>query len=55
MLGNQKITLDGHSAKMRSDKNPTAIIYRSDGIGGDVEFSWEAAKRIIHKGGNFKS
>jgi hypothetical protein len=49
------VTLDGAPARIFGPRNDFAKVCRRDGKGGDVEFSWPAAARIVADGGAFKS
>ena len=50
----QLVTLDGKMARIVGRKltHPHIIEIRGP---GNVEFSWQAVKRIMEKGGHFKS
>ena len=49
------VTLDGERARIFGLRQPFASVMRCDGKGGHVEFSWDAAARIVAKGGAFTS
>ncbi|MFZ2238397.1 MAG: hypothetical protein WAV90_02495 [Gordonia amarae] len=50
------VTLDDAPARIRGAGLPFARVIRSDGRGGDVEFSWPTAALIVaEKGGRFAS
>lgn len=51
----ENVTLDGHPARITGYSFPFAQVRRRDGVGGSVEFAWEAAAMIIDHGGKFRS
>ncbi|KMV19651.1 hypothetical protein ACT17_06340 [Mycolicibacterium conceptionense] len=49
------VTLDGEPAKISGWALPFAKVHRRDGRGGEVEFAWSTAARIVELGGRFSS
>lgn len=49
------MTIDGEPATISGAFLRFASVRRRDGKGGDVTYSWEAAARIVARGGQFIS